>query len=174
MSSPTDSSAGAARPGPADPARDLRYQLWLGSGCFVLMLCGLLVALYSLSIDSGLHRAFDRTLAQSSRALQVQQALVDLRHRPEQALRDNLRIDTEMERTAQAVRDLAARLTLAQRPDVGEEAQRTLRAAVDDSLGLYRRLADATARAPVRPPPTPGARTTPPSRPAPTPRCATC
>jgi len=149
MSSPDAGLAGSSSRPIADPARDLRYQLWLGSGCFALMLCGLLVALYALSVDRGLHQAFDRSLAHGSRALQVQLALVDLRRRPEQALRDSVRIDTEVERAAAVAKDLASRMTLAARPEVGEDAQRALRAAIDDSVRLYHRLANAAAATPA-------------------------
>jgi len=139
------SADNAAKPAAADPGRDLRYQLWLGSGCFVLMLCGLLVALYALSADRGIHEAFDRSLTQGTRALQVQQALLELRRRPEQALRDGVRIEADMERDAQAAKDLAARMGLPAQPGAVEDAQRALNAAIDDSVALYHRLAAAVA-----------------------------
>jgi diguanylate cyclase (GGDEF)-like protein len=135
----------------ADPGRDLRYQLWLGSGCFALMLAGLLVALYALSIDSSVHASFDRALAHSTHALQAQQALFDLQRRPEQALRDNQRIDAELARSAQAAKDLAARLAPADRPDLGDQAQRALSRAVDDSVQLYGQLAGAVAAGSLAP-----------------------
>jgi diguanylate cyclase (GGDEF)-like protein len=137
-------SAGASRNG-TDPARDLRYQLWLGSGCFALMLFGLLIALYALSVDRELHLAFDRSTAIASRALQVQQALTYLQQRPEQALRDGQRAEADVERAALAVRELASRLSLPSHPEAGEPAQRALRRAVDDSVALYGRLAGTLA-----------------------------
>lgn len=135
----------------ADPGRDLRYQLWLGSGCFALMLAGLLVALYALSIDSSVHQAFDRSLVYGTQALQAQQALHELQRRPERALRDNQRIDAELVRNAQTAKDLAARLAPAERPDLSDPAQRALAAAVDDSVQLYRQLAAAAAAGTLTP-----------------------
>ena len=145
MSPPDDGPAGSLLQPTGDPGRDLRYQLWLGSGCFVLMLCGLLVALYALSIDRSLQSVFDRSLEHGPRALQVQQALAELRRRPEQALRDNVRSDREIERAAQTAKDLAARLAAAGSPDAAEDAQRTLNTAIDDSVRLYQRLAAGAA-----------------------------
>ena len=137
--------------GAGDPVRDLRYQLWLGSGCFALMLCGLLIALYALSVDRGLHQAVDRTAGFGARALQVQLALVELRRRPEQALRDGARAEAEVLRAAAQAKDLAARLALGGQSEVGEEPQRALRAAVDDSVRLYLRLADNAQSASTSP-----------------------
>jgi diguanylate cyclase (GGDEF)-like protein len=143
VSGPTD-SAGRLHAA-TDPGRELRYQLWLGSGCFALMLCGLLVALYALSADRGIHEAFDRSLTHATRALQVQQALIELRRRPEQALREAQPIGAELARDTQAAKDLAARMALPTRPEVGDDAQRALGAALDDSERLYQRLAGAAA-----------------------------
>jgi diguanylate cyclase (GGDEF)-like protein len=129
----------------SDPARDLRYQLWLGSGCFVLMLCGLLIALYALSVDQGLRQSLDHSAAQGSRALHLQLSLVELRRRAEQALLENVRADEDMARAAASVKDQVTRLAISTHPAAGEEARQALNAAVDDSLRLYTRLADNTA-----------------------------
>mgnify|MGYP001302383129 CR=1 FL=1 len=148
---PTDDSPGeSAFYTAGDPGRDLRYQLWLGSGCFVLMLCGLVVALYALSIDRGLQAVIDRSLTHGPRVLQVQQALNELRRRPEQALRDGLRIEAEVARAAQTAKDLAARLVPPGSPEPAEDARRALDAAVDDSVRLYQRLAATGSAAPAR------------------------
>jgi diguanylate cyclase (GGDEF)-like protein len=149
MSAPADTSRDS--PSSADPARDLRYQLWLGSGCFALMLCGLLIALYALQADRGVHTALDRSFANGTRALQIQQALHELRRKPEQALRDNTRVDLELARAAQTAKDGAARMMLPTQPELGDEAQRALRLAVDDSLSLYQRLATAAASGAMTP-----------------------
>jgi diguanylate cyclase (GGDEF)-like protein len=123
-----------------DPARDLRYQLWLGVACFVLMVCGLVAALYALTVDRRVGEHANQTVLLGSRALQTQLALVDLRRRAEQALRSGTPAAEAIERSAGAVNELVQSLVLPWSPDAGEACRRAIRAAVEDSLRLYRRL----------------------------------
>lgn len=123
-----------------DPARDLRYQLWLGVACFVLMVCGLVAALYALTADRRVGEHANQTVLLGSRALQTQLALVDLRRRAEQALRSGTPATEAIERSAGVVNELVQSLVLPWSPDAGEACRRAIRAAVEDSLRLYRRL----------------------------------
>lgn len=123
-----------------DPARDLRYQLWLGVACFVLMVCGLVAALYALTADRRVGEHANQTVLLGSRALQTQLALVDLRRRAEQALRSGMPATEAIERSAGVVNELVQSLVLPWSPDAGEACRRAIRAAVEDSLRLYRRL----------------------------------
>ncbi len=135
------------RPRVYDPrTRDLRHQLWLGSGCFALMLAGLLIALYALSLDRGLQQAFERSLTQRDEVLQLQLALLELRHRQEHALRDGREADAEIGAIAARARALVDALVPT---EVGAAARQRLHQAVDDSQRLYRELAADAPRAPV-------------------------
>jgi diguanylate cyclase (GGDEF)-like protein len=128
-----------------DPARDLRHQLWLGVACFVLMVCGLVAALYALTADRRVGEHANQTVILGSRALQTQLALVDLRRRAEQALRSGTPLDAEIERSASAVNEFVQSMVLLWSPEAGEAARRAIRAAVEDNLRLYRRLASQPA-----------------------------
>lgn len=123
-----------------DPTRDLRYQLWLGVACFVLMVCGLAAALYALKADRRVGEHANQTVALGSRALQTQLALVDLRRRAEQALRNGAPAGEEIARSAGAVNEFVRSLVLPWSPEAGEASRRAIGASVDDCLRLYRRL----------------------------------
>jgi diguanylate cyclase (GGDEF)-like protein len=123
-----------------DPARDLRYQLWLGVACFVLMVCGLVAALYALTVDRRASERTNQAVVLGSRALQAQLALVDLRRRIEQALRDGTSAHADVEQTASMVNELTASITLPWAPEVGEDSRRAIRAAVEASVRLYQQI----------------------------------
>jgi diguanylate cyclase (GGDEF)-like protein len=55
--------------------RTLRRQLWLGAGCFALMLGSLLIALQAMRLDAGLHVRHQQAIATGVQALQIQQQL---------------------------------------------------------------------------------------------------
>lgn len=126
---------------PARLVRDLRYPLWLGSGCFALMLVGLLVALYALSVDRRAQQSVDRTAMLGTRALQVQLTLFELRRRPEDLLRSAEGGGGDIERIAAQAVDLTGQLLLPERPEVGAALRRALLASIEDSVRLYTRLA---------------------------------
>lgn len=123
---------GSAGPLSIDPARELRHQLWLGCGCFVLMLAGLLLALYAMRVDRELHDAHDRAITYGVRALQIQQALQQLQRRGEQALSDEVERIAAGLGAAEAFADVATARETASR--------RTLLDAIDACVQLHRQL----------------------------------
>jgi diguanylate cyclase (GGDEF)-like protein len=107
--------------------RDLRRQLLLGCGCFVLMLASLLLALYAMRVDNRLNAGYEQALGDAARALHLQQRLADWRALQADALRRGERPAGDLARAA-ALRAEAAELAALSAPAAVESRQRLLAA----------------------------------------------
>ncbi|MCA3214012.1 MAG: diguanylate cyclase [Betaproteobacteria bacterium] len=119
---------------PSTPAshmtREARRQVWLGAGCFALMLCAMLIALQALTELRAQHRQLARGQALADRALGLQQQLTAFALHP---------LDLPSGSTPEALKQSAAAIALDD-PAIGAAERRRLDAAIDAVAAARGRL----------------------------------
>jgi len=109
---------------------EARRQVWLGAGCFTLMLCAMLIALQALTELRAQHRQLARGQALADRALGLQQQLTAFALHP---------LDLPSGSTPEALKQSAAAIALDD-PAIGAAERRRLDAAIDAVAAARGRL----------------------------------